>query len=367
MSHSLPPEGRPMDNVGGMQRAAADLCESLASHPRVELRPLVLRASWSERGYRTPLFLARALRTIRRMVRAGEIDTVLFSSMVTATLSVFLRNLFRSSGVTSAAIVNGLDATTPVWPYPALVRKTFAALDLVMPISRATAEACRIRGLPREKTKVITLGVRADRFATIPGRDAARKKILRLTSNRFVLSSVGRLVPRKGVAWFVANVMPLLPGNVLYLVVGDGPDRKRIGSLVEQHRLSESVKLLGLVSDDDLTTIYSASDLFIMPNVPVANDMEGFGLVMVEAGLCGLPVIASGIEGIKDVVTEGMNGHLVESCDAGQFRDAIMKYYSDRQSLRLLGARARAHTNSEFGWAAATERYVSAIEELRTI
>ena len=142
VSHSLPPEGRGMENLGGMQRVAVDLHDSLASHSGAEVRALVLRSSWNERGYRTPLFLARALREIRRMARTREVDAILFSSMLTATLVVPLRRLLQRNGIRAAAIVNGLDATTPTWPYPLLVRRTFQALDLVMPISRATGAAC---------------------------------------------------------------------------------------------------------------------------------------------------------------------------------------------------------------------------------
>jgi phosphatidyl-myo-inositol dimannoside synthase len=137
VSHSLPPEGRGMENLGGMQRVAVDLHDTLSTHRDAEVRALVLRSSWSARGYRTPLFLARALRDIRALARAGQIDAILFSSMLTATLVVPLRRLLKRTGTVSAAIVNGLDATTPTWPYPLLVRRTFAALDLVMPISRA--------------------------------------------------------------------------------------------------------------------------------------------------------------------------------------------------------------------------------------
>ena len=366
VSHSLPPEGRPMENVGGMQRVASDLHESLSRHPGLELKSLVLRSAWSERGYRTPIFLARALREMRRVIRGQEVDAILFSSMVTATLSVPLRNLLRRSGVVSAAIVNGLDATTSVWPYPLLVRQAFTSLDLVMPISRATGAACVSRGLHPGKSKVISLGIRLDRFTHWPDRATARSSIVPGGGKpRLVLCSVGRLVPRKGVAWFVANVMPLLPDDVLYLVAGDGPDMKRIKSLIDQYRLGGSVKLLGGITDVELADLYHGSDLFIMPNIPVANDMEGFGLVMVEAGLCGLPVVASDIEGISDVITEGINGHLVASGDADQFRDAIMRYYSDTSALRTMSESAKAHTVSQFGWSGVTERYVKAIEELR--
>ena len=169
-----------MENVGGMQRVAVDLHESLARHPSVEVKTLVLRSGWNERGYRTPLFMARALREIRRLARAREIDAVLFSSMLTATLVVPLRGLLKRNRVVSAAIVNGLDAMTPTWPYPLIVRRAFEALDLVMPISRATGEACKARGLADAKSKVVSLGIRLDRFS----EDVARDEVSRVHGSR---------------------------------------------------------------------------------------------------------------------------------------------------------------------------------------
>jgi phosphatidylinositol alpha-1,6-mannosyltransferase len=353
-----------MENLGGMQRVAVDLHESLARHPDVTLRTLVLRSGWNERGYRTPLFMAHALREIRRMARAREIDSILFSSMLTATLAVPLRGLLRRNKVVTAAIVNGLDATTPTWPYPLLVKRAFDALDLVMPISRATGEACRARGLPEAKSRVVSLGIRLDRFSPGAERSEARAKLTQGASPKLILCSVGRLVPRKGVAWFVANVMPLMPRDILYLVAGDGPDRGKVAAAIEQHDLGRTVKLLGSISDDELATLYQGSDLFVMPNVQVPNDMEGFGLVMLEAGLCGLPTIASNIEGIADVIGEGENGHLVPSRDAEAFRDAIMRYYSDPEGLDRARSLTRQVTSSRFGWDGVVDRYVSILQNL---
>lgn len=369
VSHSLPPEDRPMDNIGGMQRVAIDLHDSLIPHRGAEVRALVLRSPWSQRHWRTPLFMARAIREIRGMAERKEVDAVLFSSMVTGALAVPLRRHLARHGVLTAAIANGLDATTPTWPYPHFVRKVFDSLDLVLPISNATAAACRARGLPDEKCAVVLLGIRLDRFNPPKLRPEARARMLQrfaVHSARgdrgLILCSVGRLVPRKGVAWFVDNVMPLLPDDVRFLVAGEGPERARIEAAIERHRLTDRVRLLGAVTDADLEVLYQGADLFIMPNVPVAGDMEGFGLVMVEAGLCGLPVIAAGIEGIADVVTDGDNGHLVASGDASGFADAVMRYHHKPLELSAAAHRARAHTVEKFGWEAVTDRYIAVLQ-----
>jgi len=364
VSHSLPPEGRPMENVGGMQRVAEDLYESLEARTDIELHTIVLRSAWNERGLKTPMFLARALREIRRLARAQKIDAILFSSMLTATLAVPLQQLLRRNKVATAAIVNGLDATTPTWPYPMLVRRTFNAIDRILPISRATGEACKDRGLPSSKCEVVPLGIRSDRFKSNVNTAVAREKILKGRKAKLILCSVGRLVPRKGVAWFVANVMPLLPDDVLYLIAGDGPDRARIAASIAQYRIQDNVDLLGAISDEELETLYNGADLFIMPNIPVPNDMEGFGLVMLEAGMCGLPVIASNMEGIADVISEGANGHLVETGGEEGFQLAIMRYYMDLEALASLKARARLFTMSHFSWDAVVDRYVSILQNL---
>ena len=368
VSHSLPPEDRPMDNIGGMQRVAIDLHDSLLPHSGAEVRALVLRSPWSQRHWRTPLFMARAIRERRGMAERKEIDAVLFSSMVTGALAVPLRRHLARHGVLSAAIANGLDATTPTWPYPHFVRKVFDSLDLVLPISNATAAACHARGLAHEKCSVVLLGVRLDRFTPPESRPEARARLMQRHAIQvaeddrgLILCSVGRLVPRKGVAWFVDNVMPSLPDDVRFLAAGEGPERARIEAAIDRHRLSDRVRLLGAVSDEDLQALYQGADLFMMPNVPVPGDMEGFGLVMVEAGLCGLPVIASGIEGIADVVTDGVNGHLVGTGDAAGFADAIMRYHHKPSELSAASHRARAHTVEKFGWEAVTDRYIETI------
>src|SRR5689334_22150498 len=190
-----------MDNVGGMQRVAIDLHDGLLGQRTVEVKTLVLRSAWEERKLRTPLFIGRVFRELRRMAKAREIDVVLFSSMVTGVLAIPLRKVFRENGVASACIVYGLDATTPAWPYPQLVRKAFESLDLVLPISTATCEACIERGLPPAKGRVVPLGIRLDRFASTDDKTAARRRALGMLGTEatpsMILCSVGRLVRRK--------------------------------------------------------------------------------------------------------------------------------------------------------------------------
>jgi len=171
-------------------------------------------------------------------------------------------------------------------------------------------------------------------------------------------------VKRKGTAWFVDAVMPQLPNDVHYWIAGDGPQSSAIREAIARHDLSPRVRHLGRVSHDTLARLYRGADLFVMPNVPVENDMEGFGIVLLEAGQCGTPAIASRLGGIRDVITEGANGHLVAPEDPGAFVEAIEEYRDAPASLDEAAQRARRHTETTFGWSAVGDTYLSALRTL---
>ena len=374
VSHSLPPVGRPMDNIGGMQRVALKLHEALSARAGRDdaftYDTALLRSSWRWVHLRTPFFLSSTAASLLQAARREEIDVVLFSSMVTAALAAPLQSIFRRHGVRTAAIVHGLDVTTPFPPYQWFVPKVFTALDAVLPVSRATAQACLERGATNNQVHVIPNGVDIDRFDEPRSRPADREALsdgLDLPtppSDHLLLCSVGRQVERKGFTWFVEHVMPHLPDDVHYWIAGDGPQGPDIQRAIERHNLVPRVRRLGRISNENLARLYRGADLFIMPNIPVEGDMEGFGVVLLEAGQCGTPAIAAQLEGIQDVITDGVNGHLVEPEAPDAFIDAIQQYRHAPEALQAAAERARTHTTKTFSWDAVADTYLSA---LRTV
>ena len=375
VSHSIPPEGRPLANVGGMQRVALKLHESLEDHAAsadLDYDALLLRSAWRTLHAKVPFFLAKAGWHIGRAARRDAVDVVLFSSMVTASLAVPLRGLLRRHGVQTAAIVHGLDVTTPFPPYQWFVPKVFDALDAVLPVSRATRQACLDRGAAPNTLRVVPNGIDVDRFQPPRDRDADRAVLEQSTGlstpppppDGLLLCSVGRQVKRKGTAWFVDTVMPRLPHDVHYWIAGDGPQSSAIQDAIQRHNLSPRVHHLGRVSNETLAHLYRGADLFIMPNVPVEDDMEGFGIVLLEAGQCGTPAIAARLEGIQDVITEGVNGHLVAPKDPDAFVEAIESYRGNPEALNAAAQRARRHTETTFGWSAVADTYLSVLRTL---
>lgn len=374
VSHSFPPEDEPLANLGGMQRVAPELYAALAARADVAVVPRVLRASWAATPYLVGPFLARLLATLPAVVRRERIDAVLFSSVVTATLAVPLRRRLRARGAVLAAITLGLDVTTPNPLWQRLVRRTLGALDLVFPISRATAAECLVRGAAAARVRVVPCGVDLTRFTPPADRAAARRDLLAalgpagadLPPDALLLASVGRHVRRKGFAWFIDAVMPRLSADVVYLLAGEGPETAVIREMVTRRGLGARVRLLGRAREETLDRLYRGADLFIMPNIPVPGDIEGFGVVMLEAGLAGLWTIAAGIEGIRDAVTDGENGDLVPAGDAEAFARAILQRHQRPELRADRGTRARSWVEARFGWAAVAAQIVAALRAAST-
>ena len=360
--------------MGGMQRVATELHDALLVHPEVELHGLLLRTSWRWTHPRMLPFGIKLFRQIPRMVREHHIDVVLFSSLVTAAMvAVPLERRIRAAGASLAAIVVGRDATLPIGAYQRWVPRVFAALDLVLPISRATEQECLARGLDAARVRRVPCGTDIARLSPPADRAAARRELEAalgdpaspLPDDALLLCSVGRHVERKGFHWFVDQVMPRLPPEVHFWLAGEGPMTPTIREAVEKRGLTGQVRLLGRLDESSLAMLLRGADLFVMPNIPVAGDIEGFGVVMLEAGMCGLPVVAARLEGIEDVVADGRTGHLVPTGDASAFAGRITLYLNYRSALAQMGRAAAEHVAGTFGWASVADQYVQIFKALR--
>jgi phosphatidylinositol alpha-1,6-mannosyltransferase len=369
VSHSFPPVDAPLSNMGGMQRVATELHAALEARDDIAIRTLALRSSWRWVHVKAVPFLVSLAARLDREAAVHRADTILFTSMTTALPLLIAGTALRRKGIRLAAIVHGLDVTDPNPLYQIAVRRLCGFLDVAMPVSRATGEELVARGLPRDRVQVVPNAVDLERFDGVaasrgePGypRIAGAPP---LRGDAFLLVTVGRQVRRKGFAWFIENVMPRLPERVVFWLAGDGPERENIERTIERTGLQRRVCCLGKISENELVELYRRGQLFVMPNIVVSGDMEGFGIVMLEAGACGLPALAADLEGIRDVIEEGVNGWLAPSGNADAFVQRIESLLAEPEALRAASASTADYVSSTFRWDRTAERYIEVLRGL---
>jgi phosphatidylinositol alpha-1,6-mannosyltransferase len=244
--------------------------------------------------------------------------------------------------------------------YDTLRRWLLRRVDRFVPVSRYTARLLHDEGVPPARTHVVSNGTDPERFH--PHDASALREELGL-SDRPLLLTVGRLVPRKG----VDTVLRALPAvaqalpDVAYVVVGTGPDRARLERLTDELGLREHVVFRGRVPHEDLPRYYSTADLFVMPAREDPPDVEGFGLVFLEANACGTPVIGARTGGIPDAIQDGDTGLLVPPADPEALADAIRHVLTQPDLATALGRQGRHYAVNEASWAHAAERMYSVL------
>lgn len=363
ISHLHPPEHAPLENMGGMQRVSMQLINELEARDDIQIKTLIQHAPWKGIEIKTAFFLLGLIFKLPKIVDQFKPDVILFSSMVTASLAKFTRSKIKVPMIT---INHGQDVKLPIGIYQNFVPKVFEALDGVISVSEATRQECIKRGMAPEKGVALPNGFDISDFKEAPDKLHARKQVEDTfnidLSNKFLLLTVGRQVKRKGHAWFIKEVLPNIKSNVQYLVVGDGPEHDALKEISEASLVKEKIILAGKQPDEVLKNAYAGSDVFIMPNIPIPGDMEGFGIVLLEANLAGTPAVAADLEGIKDVIQNGKNGYKIEVRDSESFAKKVDKLL--QTELQDMSTSSRNHVLENFTWNKVAQQYISYLKSI---
>lgn len=307
-----------------------------------------------------PIFFPFAL--IKSLLLLRKYDVVLLGDAVLCSLGWILKLFYKKPVI---SIVHGLDLTYPLKIYQSFwIRFFVKKMDKLIAVGHETIEAGVLRGISRNKFVFIPNGVDTQKFLEWHERQELEKLVGENLQGRKILLTTGRLVPHKGVSWFCQRVVSRLPENVLYLIAGDGERRSVIEKIIQVKKLGRKVKLLGNVSFKDLKILYNTADIYIKPNIKVAGTMEGFGIVVIEAASCRLPVIASKMEGLKDAICEGKNGFFVKPGDAEDYLKKINELLSQDDFRLEFGEKARRYVEENFSWGKISQQY---LEEIKAV
>lgn len=233
-----------------------------------------------------------------------------------------------------------------------LLRLGLENADLVAAISQETKEEV-LRAAPGLK-RVIIFSPVIDTQRFNPHLDGSPIRQRYLLEGKRVLLTVSRLVERKGVDKVIRclpRLCDVIP-ELVYVVVGSGPERGRLERLAQEMGISERVVFAGRVSGQELPLFYVACDLFIMPSGSARErwDVEGYGLVFLEASACGKPVIGGRGGGTQDAIEDGVTGLLIDPQDEDQVIEAILRILSDPPFARRLGGNGRRKALRKPDW-----------------
>jgi glycosyltransferase involved in cell wall biosynthesis len=238
-------------------------------------------------------------------------------------------------------------------------RETLKEADRIITVSNATKEYVLSLGAKPDRIKVLHNGVDLIHFRSLPGKLEEMRRKLGIPQNKIVALTVRRLVYKNGIDTLIesANIAVKKNPNIVFLVVGKGPDQDSVQARTRQLGIENNFKLTGFVSDEDLPLYYNAADFFVLPS----KSGEGLPLVALEAMACSLPVIATDTGGTSEILMEDY-GKLVPPNQPELMAKAILEYSCTDLSSRKL--ELRAAVEEKYNWDKNVETLVGIYEEL---
>lgn len=308
-------------SVGGMETWAKRISEELRQYASVRIYALSGDDHRSVPGARA-LILFGITTAFRMIFRRRRIDYLLIGDLASWPLA--LAALLRSPRAKVAIAAHGTDvgyagrATLKGKLYKFYLGLAAAILGRALVITNSEATESRVIDAGFRRTRVIPLA--ADGINSAP---------MGKPGNNILFA--GRIIPRKGLSWFVTEVLPGLPENIGLDVAGQIVDSVE-ADVLTHHRVHH----LDALSQDALKSAYARALAVVVPNISVpTNEYEGFGLVATEAAASGGVVLAANLDGIKDAVMDGRTGFLLASENPGIWIDKIIEISSWNEAQRL--------------------------------
>jgi len=244
-------------------------------------------------------------------------------------------------------------------------------LDRLIMVGHHTIEEAVALGIDRNRCTFIPNGVFIGDIFETHTREELEKVVGVSLHDKKVVLRIGRYVKHKGTEWFIRNVVPYLPDNVIFVAAGAVVGKTTAGDesyypkcvkAVQELHLENKVKLLTNLPWTDMKILFNTVDLAVSPNIRVHGSMEGFGINVIEAASCERVVVASDLEGLKDAIIEGENGFLIEPEDAKAFIEKITTLINDDAYRKEFGVRARHFCENRFQWHTIAQQYLDVIK-----
>ncbi|MCL7989114.1 glycosyltransferase family 4 protein [Sphingobacterium sp. lm-10] len=379
VSHKYPP------STGGMEKQSFELITRM--HQYAKVHQLVHDGSESIIRF----FRRLNCRIINVLHRHPEIRVIHFNDGLIASLALYHRGYDHLKKVVT---VHGLDVVFPFSFFQRRIIPRFNHFDQIIAVSQATAQAIINRGVHQHRVQVVSNGI--DHHWSAENNTQKITALLakhHIPSGKRYLVLLGRPVKRKGFSWFIRHVLPQLDQKYHVLVIGPfaakatwkervlntlpakwrhlimlflgyPSDQQALRKLLQNPRYATRATHLGKIPSSDLQIVLSEATAFVMPNIFVAGDMEGFGLVCLEASSSGAIVFAASIEGITDAVQHQKNGFLVTPEHVPSWLQSLSFLDHNSDDIYALRKQFRDYTLANFSWDKMAEAYFQIFHSL---
>ena len=306
-----------------------------------------------------------------KIVIKNKPKIIIAGSALVCPIAIILGKIFC---LKIAVQIHGLDVIYSNFFYQWAIKYFLPKSNIIFANSKMSMYEAMKRGTSEKKIVVIHPGTDTQRFIMKKNREELKRKYN--LEGKKVLLTVGRLAKRKGIAEFIHNSLPdvikKVP-EVIYCIVGGNPVDSLvhkanvildIEETIKDNNLQDYVVLFGRVELNTLIEIYNLSDLFLLPVLPANDDVEGFGIVFIEANAAGIPCVATKIGGIPDAIEDSKSGILVEPNDYKTLTEKIIFLLKNPELSKNMGEYGRKRARRKFDWDVIGIQYENALNLL---
>ena len=289
---------------------------------------------------------------LKKIIRKEGITTAAFGAA--APLGLLSAGMKRAGVVRTVALTHGHEVWwAKVFPFNLLLRRIGSTVDVLTYLGEFTRSAISKGLTAKAQASMVKIAPGIDVEHFIPTDATVLRNSLGL-SDKKVIVSVGRLVHRKGQDYLIEAMPEILKSipQAHLLLVGEGPYREHLQTLVKKHNLEASVTFIGRIQYKDLPTYICVGDIFAMPSRSrlMGLEVEGLGIVYLEASSCGLPVLAGDSGGAPDALVQNETGLVVNGTDDQQIAKAAIKLLTNIELSKKMGLAGRQWIIDNWRW-----------------
>ena len=308
----------------------------------------------------------RVTKRAKEIVRLHNIEVIVFGAAAPLAL---MAPALRKSGVKKViALTHGHEVWwAKIFPFNLAMKRIGSGVDHLTYLGEFTRNAIAQSLTKKSADAMVKIAPGIDTAHFIPQPDSMHKRITLGLENKKIIISVGRLVHRKGQDKLIEAMPQILQKvpNAHLLLVGEGPYRSHLEKLANKLSMNHNITFAGRILYNNLPSYLSAADLFAMPSRSrfFGLEVEGLGIVYLEASACGIPVVAGNSGGAPDAVIEGVTGLCVDGTDISQIANAVIDICGDAKRASNMGVAGRNWIVDQWRWEIWSKEFNSLLAE----